>query len=97
MSRRRRTLLAEAREELLQHRPADCPVILASNLGRPDEDLRLRRLSELEVDEVDMLTVVLVGASGSRVVESGDKSAGAKGEWVYTARGYARKHEEAAQ
>jgi cobalt-precorrin 5A hydrolase/precorrin-3B C17-methyltransferase len=97
VSRRRRTLLAEAREVLLQHRPADCPVILASNLGRPDENLRLRRLDELQVDEIDMLTVVVVGASGSRVVPSGDIGAGAQGAWVYTARGYAKKLEGLAE
>ena len=96
VSRRRRTLLAEARDVLLAHRPADCPVILASNLGRPDESLRLRRLQDLQVDEVDMLTVVLVGASSSRVVASGDTTAGAGGAWVYTPRGYAGKLEGSA-
>ena len=96
VSRRRRTLLAEARDTLLRHRPADCPVILASNLGRPDESLRLRRLEDLAVDEVDMLTLVLVGAASSRVVASGDTTAGAGGAWVYTPRGYAGKLEGTA-
>ncbi len=95
VSRRRRTLLAEARDMLLAHRPATTPVLLASNLGRADETLRLRTLETLEVDEVDMLTIVLVGSSQSRVVGSGDRAAGAGGAWVYTPRGYARKHEEA--
>ncbi|MEM9795967.1 MAG: precorrin-3B C(17)-methyltransferase [Pseudomonadota bacterium] len=85
VSKRRRTLLTEARDILLDHRPADTPVLLASSLGRPDEDVRLRRLDALEVDEVDMLTVVLVGSSHSRVVQTAD------GPRLYTPRGYARK------
>lgn len=93
VSRRRRTLLAEARETLLQHRPADTPVLLASSLGRPEESLRLRRLADLQVDEVDMLTIVMIGAAGSKVVASGDRSAGAGGQWIYTPRGYAKKLE----
>jgi len=85
VSMRRRTLLAEARDILLKHRPADTPVLLASSLGRPEETIRYRRLSELEVDEVDMLTVVLVGSSNSKLAELGE------GPRMYTPRGYARK------
>ncbi|GLQ35270.1 precorrin-3 methylase CobJ [Amylibacter marinus] len=85
VSKRRRTLLAEARDILLEHRPADTPVMLASSLGRPEEHIRYRKLSELEVDEVDMLTVVLIGSSHSRLAQLG------RGERMYTPRGYARK------
>ena len=85
VSIRRRTLLAEARDILLQHRPADTPVMLASSLGRPEEHIRYRRLDELEVDEVDMLTVVLVGSSHSKLAQLGE------GPRMYTPRGYARR------
>ncbi len=85
VSKRRRTLLAEARDILLSHRPADCPVMLASSLGRPEELIRYRRLDELQVDEVDMLTVVLVGSSHSRLAQLGE------GPRMFTPRGYARK------
>ncbi len=91
VSKRRRTLLAEARDILLKSRPAKTPVLLASNLGRSDEQLRLRRLGDLNVDEVDMLTVVLVGASQSRAFRSGDGNAGVGGWHIYTPRGYAKK------
>ncbi|MEM9794531.1 MAG: precorrin-3B C(17)-methyltransferase, partial [Pseudomonadota bacterium] len=91
VSRRRRTLLAEARRILLQHRPPDTPVLLASNLGRPEEALRRRTLDTLAVDEVDMLTVVLVGASQSRAFQTGDLNAGVEGWRMYTPRGYAHK------
>ncbi len=85
VSKRRRTLLAEAREILLAHRPADTPVLLAGNLGRPEEKLRYRRLADLEVDEVDMLTVVIVGSSQSRLADLGE------GPRMFTPRGYARR------
>ncbi|KAA9007054.1 precorrin-3B C(17)-methyltransferase [Histidinibacterium aquaticum] len=85
VSRRRRTLLAEARDMLLKHRPADTPVLLAQSLGRPEETLTYRRLDALDVDEVDMLTVVLVGASTTRLARMGE------GPRMYTPRGYARK------
>ena len=85
VSKTRRTLLAEAREILLKHRPKDTPVMLASSLGRPEEKVRYRRLDELEVDEVDMLTVVLVGSSNSRLTNLGE------GPRMFTPRGYARK------
>lgn len=85
VSKRRRTLLAEARDILLAHRPADTPVLLASSLGRPEENIRYRRLADLDVDEVDMLTVVLVGSSNSRLAQLGE------GPRMYTPRGYARR------
>ncbi|MEO0912398.1 MAG: precorrin-3B C(17)-methyltransferase [Pseudomonadota bacterium] len=91
VSKRRRTLLAEAREILLQKRGVETPVLLASNLGRTEERLVARTLGTLEVDEVDMLTVVLVGSSQSRAFTSGDLGAGAGGVRMYTPRGYARK------
>ena len=85
VSKRRRDLLALARDILLEHRPEGCPVLLASSLGRPEEALRYRRLADLQVDEVDMLTVVLVGSSQSRLWQSGE------GPRMYTPRGYGRK------
>ena len=86
VSKKRRTQLAWARDELLNHRPADTPVVLATNLGRSGEKVRMMRLSDLQVDDVDMLTVVIVGSSDSRTVKTGDGH-----EWVYTPRGYSGK------
>lgn len=86
VSRRRRTQLAYARDVLLEHRPADTPVILATNLGRDGELVRVVPLSELNIDDVDMLTVVIVGSSDTRTVETGDGRT-----WVYTPRGYSAK------
>ena len=86
VSKKRRTQLAWARDELLNHRPASSPVVLATNLGREGEKVRIVPLGELSVDDVDMLTVVIVGSSDSRVVTTGDGKS-----WVYTPRGYSGK------
>ncbi|OFX13220.1 MAG: precorrin-3B C(17)-methyltransferase [Alphaproteobacteria bacterium RIFOXYD12_FULL_60_8] len=82
VSQRRRDLLGEAKTILLRHRPPQTPVVLARNLGRDGETVTIIDLAELEVDQVDMLTLVLVGNSETRRT----------GRWVYTPRGYAGKH-----
>jgi cobalt-precorrin 5A hydrolase / precorrin-3B C17-methyltransferase len=86
VSQRRRTQLAAAKEILLKHRPAETPVILARNLGREGESVTVTELAKLDVDSVDMLTLVMVGSSETRVVTRPDG-----GVWVYTPRGYAAK------
>ncbi len=85
VSKRRRTQLAAAKDILLEHRPDDVPVVLARNLGRDDESVQVTTLSALEVDMVDMLTLVLVGSSATRHIRRGMR------EWVYTPRGYDAK------
>ena len=86
VSRRRTRLLGRAVEILSGHRPPDTPVVLARNLGRDGEEVRVIRLDELTADRVDMLTLVLIGAGTTRRVARGDG-----GTWVYTPRGYAAK------
>ncbi|MFY8148010.1 MAG: precorrin-3B C(17)-methyltransferase [Prochlorococcaceae cyanobacterium] len=66
-SRGRDWQLERARQILRQARPADTPVVLARQLGRPEEQVRLTSLETLPCGEVDMLTLVLVGNSTSRV------------------------------
>jgi len=84
VSQRRRTHLATARDILISYRGGDVPVLLASNLGRSEEQIKFRTLGSLAVDEVDMLTVVLVGSSTSKMLDLG------RGKAVYTPRGYAK-------
>ncbi len=91
VSRRRTRQLGVARDILAGHRPADTPVVLARNLGRGDEAVEIIALSELTADRIDMLTVVLIGASSSRAI------AAPSGRWMYTPRGYAAKREDAAE
>ena len=90
VSRRRRSQLPAAREILLAHRPPDTPVVLARNLGRDGESVRLVELQVLTPDDADMLTVVLVGSSRTRLVSRGTH------RFVYTPRGYAAKQTRTA-
>lgn len=85
VSKRRRTQLAAAREILLTARPAGTPVILATDLGRPDENVRVTTLGDLKVDDVDMLTTVMVGSTATRTYQSAGQIR------VFTPRGYAAK------
>ena len=80
VSRRRNWQLAEACRILLEVRPPATPAVVARNLGRPEETVRISALGELRASEVDMLTVIIVGSSETRT--AGDR-------WVYTPRGYA--------
>ncbi|MDP6953434.1 MAG: precorrin-3B C(17)-methyltransferase, partial [Alphaproteobacteria bacterium] len=83
VSKRRRRGLAEARRILLEHRADDTPVLLARSLGRADESVAPTTLGALSVDDVDMMTLVMVGASGTRTLARDFAT-----PWVYTPRGY---------
>lgn len=86
VSQRRRTQLAMAKDILLQHRPRETPVVLARNLGREGERVTLTNLGDLDVEQVDMLTVVLVGSSASRAIQLQNGR-----RFAYTPRGYEKK------
>ncbi len=81
-SGRRRIQLTQARAILAAHRPPNCPVVLARNLGRRNESVSITTLDDLDTDAVDMLTVIVVGSSQTRRVERGGRA------WLYTPRGY---------
>jgi cobalt-precorrin 5A hydrolase/precorrin-3B C17-methyltransferase len=85
-SLRRTDQIVKAFDTLRPHRKPDTPVILASNLGRPDEKVRILRFDEFKPEDVDMLTVVLVGSSQSKAFRRGDGKT-----YAYTPRGYAKK------
>jgi len=61
--------LAEALAILLRNRSGHTPVLLARQLGRDGEHLSLHRLASVPVETVDMLTLVLVGNSSTRLEE----------------------------
>ncbi len=77
-SKTRLTQLGSARKFLLEHRKGETPVALVRSVYREDEQIKLTTLGELNPDDVDMLTVVLIGnASTLR-----------HGNWLITPRGY---------
>lgn len=85
VSNRRRIWLPAARDILLTARPKETPVVLARNLGRDEEAVRTITLGELTSDHADMLTLVLIGNSQTRVTKRGGN------QWVFTPRGYVKK------
>jgi cobalt-precorrin 5A hydrolase/precorrin-3B C17-methyltransferase len=87
-SQKRRDQLERAFALLKEHRPPETPVVIASNLGRPEEKVRIVRFVEFNPDDVDMLTLVMVGSSQSKSFTRGDGRT-----YAYTPRGYAKKRE----
>ncbi|QGV79511.1 precorrin-2 C(20)-methyltransferase [Streptomyces ficellus] len=63
--------VAKARELLLEHRAPDTPVVVARDVGGPEESVRVLALVDLDPAEVDMRTLLLVGSSQTRAVRRG--------------------------
>jgi cobalt-precorrin 5A hydrolase/precorrin-3B C17-methyltransferase len=60
--------LGKTRDILLEHRPPDTPVGVVKNAYREGQDVSLTDLSSLSPEDVDMLTIVVVGNSQTKVV-----------------------------
>ena len=60
--------LGKVKEILLGHRPPDTPVGIVKDAYRPTQQIILTDLASLRPEDVDMLTIVLVGSSQTRVV-----------------------------
>lgn len=85
-SQRRTDLIETAKRVFLAHRPPETPVIVARSLGRHDETVEVTTLAAFDPAAIDMLTIVLFGASTSRAFTRGT------GQTVaFTPRGYASK------
>jgi cobalt-precorrin 5A hydrolase/precorrin-3B C17-methyltransferase len=70
--------LQRAKDILLTERPVSTPVVMARQLGRQEEHVSFCRLDSLPVESVDMLTVLIIGNSSSRL----------EGGRMVTPRGY---------
>jgi cobalt-precorrin 5A hydrolase/precorrin-3B C17-methyltransferase len=77
-SRRRTTQLSEALAILRGHRPPGTPAAILTDIGRPAEHVVRTTLTELDVEAVDMHSLVIVGSSTTRWV----------GTRMVTPRGY---------
>lgn len=83
VSKKRTWQLEAAKNILLQHRTPETPVVLARNLGRPGQMVKVIKLNELTTDSADMRTVILIGSSQTRTIQRSDGSIS-----VYTPRRY---------
>lgn len=78
--------VGKARELLLELRAPDTPVVVARDVGGPEESVRVLPLADLDPAEVDMRTLLLIGSSQTQAVRRGD---GATVAW--TPRRYPEK------
>lgn len=62
-SKKRYWQLQTLKSIYLQYRAADTPVAICKQLGRSEEAIKLTTLGELNVEDVDMFSVVLIGNS----------------------------------
>ena len=82
ISTQRKWQLPSAKETLLKWRSPNTPVILGHRMGRKGENVRVISLAELEPDLADMQTVIIIGSSKTKIIQTGDRIR------VYTPRKY---------
>ena len=70
-SRSRTHQVRDARDVLLRHREPSTPVVVGRDVGRDGESLTVTTLGELDCASIDMKCLLIVGASGTRVTDSG--------------------------
>ncbi|MEU7765763.1 precorrin-3B C(17)-methyltransferase [Nocardia sp. NPDC049190] len=75
------------RDLLLEYRKSDTPVVLGRDVGGPAETVRVVTLGDLDPADVDMRTLMIIGASTTVALESD------QGTRVYTSRRYGRVRE----
>lgn len=88
VSKSRRKAFDRALEILRQHRPPQTPIMLARQLGRAEQDVKIMPLDQLKTEMVDMFTLVMIGSSQTKAFNTGH------GAHIYTPRGYAKKMQQ---
>ncbi|MEV6320032.1 precorrin-3B C(17)-methyltransferase [Nocardia sp. NPDC051787] len=78
------------RDLLLEHRKPDTPVVVGRDVGGPAESVRVVTLGDLDPTEVDMRTLLIIGASTTTAFGTGH------GTRVYTSRRYGTVRDAAA-
>jgi precorrin-2 C20-methyltransferase/precorrin-3B C17-methyltransferase len=63
--------VADARSILLDVRDPDTPVVIGRHVGRPDEEVVITSLADLDPDSVDMGCLIIVGSSQTQVAPRG--------------------------
>tara|TARA_Y100001968_G_scaffold116045_1_gene105398 strand:+ start:274 stop:2046 length:1773 start_codon:yes stop_codon:yes gene_type:complete len=69
-SKQRSWQLSRAIEIVKDHRSADTPIALCRQLGRPEERIDIYRFDFFPIEQVDMLSVLLIGNSRSLFKDS---------------------------
>jgi precorrin-2 C20-methyltransferase/precorrin-3B C17-methyltransferase len=82
-SRTRREQLVQAIAVIRRHRAATTPVVVARAVGGDDESVLVTTLAELELETIDMRTLLIIGSSTTRVIAGRSTP-----DRVYTPRRY---------
>jgi precorrin-2 C20-methyltransferase / precorrin-3B C17-methyltransferase len=82
-SRTRRDQLAQAIAVVGRHRAPQTPVVVARAVGAPEETVTVTTLGTLDLETVDMRTLLIIGSSQTRTVSGTNGS-----PRVYTPRRY---------
>ena len=82
-SRGRVTQIEEAQKIMLKYKLKMTPVAIVRNAGRENEEYIVTTLEEMTKNEIDMLTIVIIGNSNTYV----------KNGKIITPRGYSKKYE----
>ncbi|MDR7870496.1 MAG: precorrin-3B C(17)-methyltransferase [Tissierellaceae bacterium] len=77
-SKGRKAHLEKAIEIILQYRDGSTPVGIVRNSGRPDTNITITTLSEIDYESVDMLCVLIIGNSNTFI----------RDKQIITPRGY---------
>jgi precorrin-2 C20-methyltransferase/precorrin-3B C17-methyltransferase len=70
-SRSRTEQVVRAQKILLEHRSAETVVVVGRDIGRAEESLTVTTLAELDAGSIDMLCLLIIGASSTRVTAAG--------------------------
>jgi precorrin-2 C20-methyltransferase/precorrin-3B C17-methyltransferase len=81
-SRTRTWQVSAVRDLMLGHRQPATPVVVGRNVGRDGERVTVTSLADLDVADVDMNTLLIIGSSMTRVFEQHGRTA------VFTPRHY---------
>ncbi|WP_299437104.1 precorrin-3B C(17)-methyltransferase [uncultured Rhodospira sp.] len=86
VSKARPWQLGQALDRLRTIRGPETPVVLARDVARPDEAVRVTTLGAVRPEDADMRTVILVGSSATQTFPRPIDG----GTWVYSPRWYGR-------
>lgn len=81
-SKKRNWQLEEALDIIRNYRTGETPIGIVKNAARKDESVRITTISEINVSEVDMMSIIIAGNSKTWVLQ----------KKMVTPRGYMKKY-----
>lgn len=82
-SRKRKKFFLVALEKIKKNRSGDTPIVIARDIGRKTEKIRCIKLRDIDPNEIDMFTMLIIGSRSTKEYQTADLS-----KRIYTPRGY---------